>query len=52
MRPGRAAPSCEQAEERLTKATVPHELVTYPARHGFACADRPADYDPQAGDDA
>jgi carboxymethylenebutenolidase len=42
-----------QAEQRLTKAEVPHELVTYPgARHGFACADRPADYDPQAGADA
>lgn len=43
----------EQAEERLTGAKVPHELVTYPgARHGFACVDRPADYDPEAGADA
>ncbi|MFD8376961.1 dienelactone hydrolase family protein [Streptomyces sp. NPDC059688] len=43
----------EQAEQRLTKAEVPHELVTYPgARHGFACADRPADHDPRAGADA
>ncbi|WP_432026444.1 dienelactone hydrolase family protein [Streptomyces sp. 1222.5] len=43
----------EQAEQRLTKAGVPHELVTYPgARHGFACADRPADYDQRAGADA
>ncbi|WP_050790879.1 dienelactone hydrolase family protein [Streptomyces sp. e14] len=43
----------EQAEQRLTRAAVPHELVTYPgARHGFACSDRPADYDPQAGADA
>ncbi|MEW5354080.1 hypothetical protein E0E62_16745 [Streptomyces sp. 16-176A] len=43
----------DQAEQRLTRAAVPHELVTYPgARHGFACSDRPADYDPQAGADA
>jgi len=43
----------EQAEQRLTDAKVPHELVSYPgARHGFACADRPADYDPEAGADA
>jgi carboxymethylenebutenolidase len=42
-----------QAEQRLTEAKVPHELITYPgARHGFACVDRPADYEPDAGDDA
>ncbi len=42
-----------EAEQRLTDANVPHELVTYPgARHGFACVDRPADYDPKAGADA
>lgn len=43
----------EQAEQRLTDAKVPHELLTYPgARHGFACVDRPADYEPEAGADA
>ncbi|GGW13531.1 carboxymethylenebutenolidase [Streptomyces capoamus] len=43
----------EQAERQLTEAKVPHELVTYPgARHGFACADRPDDHDPQASADA
>ncbi|GAA2834066.1 dienelactone hydrolase family protein [Kitasatospora sp. CM 4170] len=43
----------QQAEQRLTEAKVPHELVSYPgARHGFACSDRPADYDPEAGADA
>lgn len=48
-----AADEWEQAEQRLTDAKVPHELISYPgARHGFACADRPADYEPEAGDDA
>ncbi|GAA1218496.1 dienelactone hydrolase family protein [Kitasatospora nipponensis] len=43
----------QQAEQRLTAAGVPHRLVSYPgARHGFACVDRPADYDPKAGADA
>jgi carboxymethylenebutenolidase len=32
---------------------VPHELLACPgARHGFACVDRPADYEPEAGADA
>ncbi|MFB7619132.1 dienelactone hydrolase family protein [Kitasatospora sp. NPDC056181] len=43
----------EQAGQRLTEAKVAHDLVTYPAaNHGFACSDRPADYDPEAGADA
>ncbi|MEU6235071.1 dienelactone hydrolase family protein [Kitasatospora sp. NPDC047058] len=43
----------EQAGHRLTEAKVPHEFITYPgAHHGFACSDRPADYDPEAGADA
>ncbi|GAA2145292.1 dienelactone hydrolase family protein [Kitasatospora kazusensis] len=43
----------QAVERRLTAARVPHELVTYPgAGHGFACEDRPADYEPAAGDDA
>jgi carboxymethylenebutenolidase len=41
-----------EAEQRLTDAKASHEFITYPgARHGFACGDRPADYDaPSAGD--
>ena len=43
----------EEAELRLTEAKVPHELITYPgAGHGFACADRPADYNEEAAADA
>ncbi|MFE0462136.1 dienelactone hydrolase family protein [Kitasatospora sp. NPDC058965] len=43
----------QAAEQRLTAAGVAHELVSYPgARHGFACADRPADYDAAAAEDA
>ncbi|WP_181799551.1 dienelactone hydrolase family protein [Kitasatospora acidiphila] len=43
----------QAAEQRLTEAKVAHELVTYPgARHGFACADRPADHDPASAEDA
>jgi carboxymethylenebutenolidase len=43
----------QQAELRLTEAKVPHELFSYPeARHGFACSDRPADYDEAAATDA
>lgn len=43
----------QEAERRLIDAKVPHELVTYPgARHGFACADRPDDFDADATADA
>jgi carboxymethylenebutenolidase len=43
----------QQAEQKLTAAGVAHQLITYPAaRHGFACSDRAADYDPRAGADA
>lgn len=43
----------QEAGRRLTEAKVPHELVTYPgARHGFACADRAADYDAESTADA